>query len=47
MRHGCADCHRYHNGDHPFQGRGAPARDPAAPLTVGEFLLGGTAAKDR
>ena len=29
IRHGCVDCHRYHNGDHPLQGLGAPARNPA------------------
>jgi hypothetical protein len=29
-RHDCTECHTYHNGDHPLQGRGAPARGPAA-----------------
>jgi predicted CXXCH cytochrome family protein len=29
VRHGCTDCHRYHNGPNPLQGRGAEARDPA------------------
>lgn len=40
FRHGCTDCHTYHNGDHPLQGRGAAARDPAHPLTVAEFFGG-------
>jgi len=31
VRHGCTDCHSYHNGDHPLQGRGAIARDPQVP----------------
>ena len=31
VRHGCTDCHAYHNGDHPLQGRGAKARDPREP----------------
>ncbi|QEL16951.1 cytochrome c3 family protein [Limnoglobus roseus] len=28
VRSNCTDCHRYHNGDNPFQGRGAELRDP-------------------
>jgi hypothetical protein len=40
VRHGCTDCHRYHNGDHPLQGRGAGARNPGKPLTPGEFSRG-------
>ncbi len=28
VRHGCTDCHRYHNGGNPLQGVGAKARDP-------------------
>jgi Cytochrome c7 and related cytochrome c len=31
VRSNCTDCHRYHNGDNPFQGRGAIARDPVKP----------------
>lgn len=43
VRHGCTDCHRYHNGEHAFQGRGATARDPSEPrLSTIEFMLGGT-----
>ena len=30
----CAECHRYHNGDHPLEGLGAEARGAAAPRTV-------------
>lgn len=40
VRFECAECHRYHNGDHPLQGRGARARDPLAPLSVEEFFRG-------
>ena len=38
VRHGCTDCHGYHNNDHPLQGRGAPTRAPADPLTPGAFF---------
>lgn len=31
VRSNCTDCHRYHNGDNPFQGRGALDRDPPVP----------------
>jgi hypothetical protein len=31
VRSNCTDCHRYHNGDNPFQGLGAAARDPHPP----------------
>lgn len=41
IRHGCTDCHRYHNNDRPLQGLGAPARDPKTPLDLAEFLRGG------
>ena len=41
-RHSCTDCHRYHNGDHPLQGRGAAARDTGKPLTLAEWLKGNT-----
>ncbi|MFM8274683.1 MAG: hypothetical protein ACKODX_20460 [Gemmata sp.] len=39
-RHACTDCHRYHNGDQPLQGRGAAARDTAKPLSLTEWLDG-------
>ncbi|HEY3787781.1 MAG TPA: cytochrome c3 family protein, partial [Urbifossiella sp.] len=41
IRHSCSDCHRYHNGDHPLQGMGAPKRDPADPLNLGDWMKGG------
>ncbi len=37
----CVECHRYHNGDMPLQGIGAPARNPRPELDVQEFLSGG------
>jgi hypothetical protein len=41
IRHGCTDCHTYHNGGHGLQGRGAAARVPADPKkSAVEFLLG-------
>jgi hypothetical protein len=40
-RHGCVDCHRYHNADHGLEGRGAAALWPARPLDLVEFLRGG------
>lgn len=40
VRHSCTDCHRYHNGDHPLQGRGAPARATDKPLDLSEWLKG-------
>jgi hypothetical protein len=41
IRHGCTDCHTYHNGGHGLQGRGAAARVPAQPKpSAVEFLLG-------
>lgn len=40
VRYGCVDCHRYHATDHPLQGPGSPAREPARRLDVGEFLGG-------
>jgi hypothetical protein len=41
IRHGCTDCHTYHNDGHGLQGRGAAARVPARPKSSAvEFLLG-------
>jgi hypothetical protein len=41
IRHGCTDCHTYHNGGHGLQGRGAAARVPEQPKSSAvEFLLG-------
>lgn len=31
VRYGCTDCHGYHNGEHPLQGRGALGRNPERP----------------
>ena len=48
IRHGCTDCHSYHNGDHPLQGRGATARAPkpdAQAKSNAEFLRGKAEAK--
>ncbi|HEY1187602.1 MAG TPA: hypothetical protein VGE74_08080 [Gemmata sp.] len=39
-RFGCTDCHRYHNGDLPLQGRGAAARAAGTPLSLREWLTG-------
>lgn len=40
VRHSCTDCHRYHNGDRPLQGLGAPRRDPIEPLNLSDWLKG-------
>ncbi len=43
IRYNCTDCHRYHNGANPFQGRGAVSRDPKPSeqlRSTSEFLLG-------
>ena len=41
VKHACTDCHSYHNATHPLQGRGAPARAPAAPLSLSDYFNGG------
>jgi hypothetical protein len=41
VRHGCTDCHRYHNGDRPLHGLGSPKRDPETLLSLDQFLRGG------
>ena len=38
VRHACTDCHAYHNGDHPLEGRGAKARYPQEPKGLEAFL---------
>ena len=38
VRHDCTECHRYHNGDKPWQGLGAKARDPLVPGNVEQFM---------
>ncbi len=34
----CTECHRYHNGDHPLEGLGAPRRGAAVELNIEQFL---------
>ncbi|MFO0852148.1 MAG: hypothetical protein U0871_26825 [Gemmataceae bacterium] len=41
VRHGCTDCHSYHHADRRLQGRGAPARTPAAPFPDADGWLRG------
>ena len=41
VKHACTDCHSYHNATHPLQGRGAPARAPAKPLSLTDYFTGG------
>jgi hypothetical protein len=36
----CTECHRYHNGDIPLEGRGALARDARAEMDIQDFLEG-------
>ena len=38
IRSNCTDCHTYHNGANPHQGRGAKARDPDHPRALEEFF---------
>jgi hypothetical protein len=41
VRFGCTDCHSYHNGEHPLQGRGANAWNPLKPAKSPiDFLIG-------
>jgi hypothetical protein len=37
-RHGCTDCHRYHHGDQPLQGRGGDSWFPKDPRTLADWL---------
>jgi hypothetical protein len=37
-RSDCVECHTYHNGDHPRQGKGAAARAPALKRSLHDFL---------
>lgn len=41
----CVECHRYHDGDHPLAGEGAPARDAIRRFSVQSFAEGGAPAK--
>ena len=36
----CTECHRFHNGDHPLQGKGASSRGADQPRTIDQFLRG-------
>ena len=40
VRHNCTDCHRYHHGDLPVQGRGAASRFPKEPRELADWLKG-------
>jgi hypothetical protein len=40
VRAACTDCHRYHHGDLPIQGRGALTRYPKEPRTLADWLKG-------
>jgi ribosomal protein L40E len=43
VRHGCVDCHRYHNGDHALDGPGSSRREPRSEqnrLEAAEMLRG-------
>jgi hypothetical protein len=39
-RSDCVECHRYHNGDLPREGKGATRRGPPHPVSLKEFLTG-------
>jgi predicted CXXCH cytochrome family protein len=39
-RSACVECHRYHGGDFPLEGKGAARRAPARPVSIEEFLHG-------
>ncbi len=40
VRSNCTDCHRYHHGDHPMQGRGAASWFPKQPREIADWLRG-------
>jgi hypothetical protein len=40
VRSSCTDCHRYHHGDQPFQGRGAQGWFPKEPRELADWLKG-------
>jgi hypothetical protein len=39
-RHNCTDCHRYHHGDQPMQGRGGDSWFPKTPRDTADWLKG-------
>jgi hypothetical protein len=40
IRSSCTDCHRYHHGDQPMQGRGAESWYPTKPRDLADWLKG-------
>jgi hypothetical protein len=40
VRHNCTDCHRYHHGDQPMQGRGGDSWFPKDPRSLADWLKG-------
>jgi hypothetical protein len=40
IRHACTDCHNYHHGDMPLQGRGSPTFFPKDPHDLKDWLKG-------
>lgn len=40
VRHNCTDCHRYHHGDQPLQGRGGESWFPKEPRGLADWLKG-------
>jgi hypothetical protein len=40
IRHNCTDCHNYHHGDLPLQGRGSRAFSPKDPHDLKDWLKG-------
>jgi hypothetical protein len=40
IRHNCTDCHNYHHGDLPMQGRGSTTRKPTEPRDFKDWLKG-------
>ncbi len=40
IRHACTDCHNYHHGDLPLQGRGSRTFTPRAPSEFKDWLKG-------
>jgi hypothetical protein len=40
IRHNCTDCHNYHHGDLPMQGRGSTTRNPKDARDLKDWLKG-------
>jgi hypothetical protein len=43
----CTECHKYHNGDRPLEGKGSSARGVADRQTIQDFLNGSTNSQGR